>query len=173
MHSQVCQLVKPARGCLNEMFVQALLQRGALPRDLGSLVSEYFKRAVKPLLSRRHEITARDKANDFVQNKLRFEVRRSRNLLMIPDESGLLNANEVFVQCSAMDATDTWSAESECVVRGDVVVCRSPAYHGSHVLLMQAVGEKDSEHGRKVISALGHLYDGTSFSTLSRTFWFT
>lgn len=141
------------------MFIQALMQRGALLRPLRSLVTEYFKHAVQPLLSTRDTLAARDKANDFVKNKLRFEVKRSRNLLMIPDESGLLNAGEVFIQYSKMDATDVWPAEPGDVLDCKVVVCRSPAYHGRHVLVMTAVGV-GSEHGRKVFSALGHLHDG-------------
>ena len=94
--------------------------------------------------------------------KVKFEVNRSRNLLMVPDESGLLEPDEVFVQRSPLDnITDHWPADRGGVIVGPVVVCRSPAYHGNHVLVLKAVGSEHTSHGRAVLSALGHLQDGT------------
>ena len=61
--------------------------------------------------------------------KVKFEVNRSRNLLMVPDESGLLGPDEVFVQLSPLDKTnDCWPADPGGVVIGPVVVCRSPTW---------------------------------------------
>ena len=60
---------------------------------------------------------------------MKFEVNRSRNLLMVPDESGLLGPDEVFVQLSPLDKTnDCWPADPGGVVIGPVVVCRSPTW---------------------------------------------
>ena len=141
------------------MFIQGLLQRGALPHALGSLVTEYFRNAVLPAIKSQDEITARDRATAFVQNNVKFEVRKSRNLLMVPDESGVLKNNEVFIQCSPLDST-IWPSEPGRVITGNVVVCRSPTYHGKHILMLKAVGAMNTKHGSKVLSSLGHLYDG-------------
>ena len=51
-------------------------------------------------------------------------MRSSRNLLMIPDEMGVLEPDEVFVQCSKLDETDTWPAEPKRVVTGKVTINR-------------------------------------------------
>ena len=141
------------------MFIQGLLQRGALPHALGSLVTEYFRHAVLPAIKSQDEITARDRASAFVQNKVKFEVRRSRNLLMIPDETGVLKKDEVFIQCSPLEST-IWPAEPGRVITGNVVVYRSPTYHGKHILVLKAVGAANTDHGKKVLSALDHLHDG-------------
>ena len=81
-------------------------------------------------------------------DKVKFEVNRSRNLLMVPDESGLLGPDEVFVQLSPLDKTnDCWPADPGGVVIGPVVVCRSPTYHCKHVLVLKAVGSEHTPHG--------------------------
>ena len=72
--SQICQLIKPTRGNLNEMYVQVLLQQGVLPRALGSLLTEYFNHAVRPSIKRGDETTARNRAIALLENKIRFEV---------------------------------------------------------------------------------------------------
>ena len=103
---------------------------------------------------------AQDRGDAFLHNKIKFEVQYSRYLLMVPDETGLLEPDEVFCQRSPLDKTDYWPTDPGGVVLGNVAVCRSPAYHSKHLLLLKAVGNQSTARGRALLKALGHLHDG-------------
>ena len=144
----------------------------------GMMQAGGFSAATEPLLAQQLLRFAKQKLGRFMSEN-RIPMARSRALLMVPDECGVLEPDECFIQLSAPLDDSNWrnlGTEAETsdeaadarknlpwdftgVISGPIVALRSPSYHHTDVVRLKAVD-------RPIVrQSLGHLRDVIVLST--------
>ena len=133
----------------------------------GLIMSGGFSSKTDPLLAQRMLWFAKQKISRFLEEN-RIPMSRSRSLFMVPDECGVLGPDECFIQLSSPRNKFDWENLSSeggpswdfvGIMTGPIVALRSPSYHHSDVLKLNAVDNA------LVSESLGHLRDVIVLST--------
>ena len=139
-----------------------------------------FSAATDPLLAQQILRHSKQKLLRFFSEN-RIPMARSRSLLMVPDECGVLEPDECFIQLSAPPDRKSWvnlsSDDEEAadmgstsaarnlpwdfsgILSGPIVALRSPSYHHSDLVRLKAVDRP------LLRQHLGHLHDVIVLST--------
>ena len=148
-------------------IIASMMQEGGFSAATDPLLAQQLLRHSKQKLYR-------------IFNENRIPMARSRSLLMVPDESGLLEPDECFIQLSAPPDGQSWvNLSDEIDAKGDgsapavrnlpwdfhgilsgpIIALRSPSYHYSDLLRLKAVDRP------LLRQCLGHLRDVIILST--------
>ncbi|KAF7682826.1 putative RNA-dependent RNA polymerase 1 [Astathelohania contejeani] len=86
-----------------------------------------------------------------MSKKGKIFIEKGRNLMGVLDEFGVLEENEVFVQCEGIASGKILDYGNRFVVNDSVVIAKNPCLHPGDVRIARAVDKKELHHLKNVI----------------------